>query len=92
MLGLGKRLAQDASLRQAINEHVVGAAGRLADGLRDEITEHIARTVKQWDDRRLVDELELTVGKDLQYIRINGTLVGGLIGLALHALILLVGR
>lgn len=92
MLGLGKRLAQDASLRQAINEHVVGAAGRLADGLRDEITEHIARTVKQWDDRRLVDELELTVGKDLQYIRINGTLVGGLIGLALHALTLLVGR
>jgi len=43
--------------------------------------------VRAWDERHLVDELELSVGKDLQYIRYNGTLVGGLIGLALHAIV-----
>ncbi|MNV80598.1 hypothetical protein D3C71_1742120 [compost metagenome] len=56
------------------------------------MTEHISRTVKNWDERHLVDELELSVGRDLQYIRFNGTLVGGLIGVALHALVLLVNR
>jgi uncharacterized membrane-anchored protein YjiN (DUF445 family) len=41
--------------------------------------------VKAWDDQQLVRELELSVGRDLQFIRINGTLVGGVIGLMLHA-------
>jgi len=45
--------------------------------------------VKGWDERHLVRELELSVGRDLQYIRYNGTVVGGLIGLALHAVIVL---
>jgi uncharacterized membrane-anchored protein YjiN (DUF445 family) len=47
---------------------------------------HIAQTIKDWDDRQLVEELELSVGRDLQFIRINGTVVGGIAGLALHAL------
>ena len=91
MSTLGGRLAQDPALRRALNEHMLAAAGRLADGLRDEATRHIAQTVKDWDDERLVQVLELNVGRDLQYIRLNGTLVGGLIGLALHALVLLLG-
>ncbi|MBO9715920.1 MAG: DUF445 family protein, partial [Pseudoxanthomonas sp.] len=49
-------------------------------------------TVKAWDERHLVEQLELSVGRDLQYIRFNGTLVGGLIGLMLHALIVLLDR
>ncbi|GAA5236055.1 DUF445 family protein [Verticiella sediminum] len=86
-VAFGRRLGQDARLRAAINEHVLAAAARMAEDLRAGVTEHIANTVKGWDDRQLVRELELSIGKDLQYIRFNGTLVGGLVGLALHALL-----
>jgi uncharacterized membrane-anchored protein YjiN (DUF445 family) len=41
--------------------------------------------VRNWDERQFVDELELSIGRDLQYIRFNGMVVGGLIGLTLHA-------
>ena len=86
---LGQRLTSDASLRDAINEHLLAAAGELAANLRAGITSHISQTVKAWDDEQLVRTLELQVGRDLQFIRINGTVVGGLIGLVLHALALL---
>jgi uncharacterized membrane-anchored protein YjiN (DUF445 family) len=49
------------------------------------VTAHIASTIKAWDDRQLVTALELSVGRDLQFIRINGTLVGGAVGVLLHA-------
>jgi len=48
---------------------------------RAEIGTYVTHVVKNWDSATLVDRLELQVGKDLQYIRINGTLVGGLVGL-----------
>ncbi len=83
---VGARLAHDDSLRASLNEHLLSAAGQLATNLRAGVTTHIAQTVKDWDDRQLVQELELSVGKDLQFIRINGTVVGGLVGLALYAL------
>ena len=86
MRDLGNRLRDDATLRASLNEHLMSAAGQLAANLRGGVTEHIAQTIKDWDDRQLVEELELSVGKDLQFIRINGTVVGGLVGLALHAL------
>ena len=82
---IGQRLADDASLRESINEHLLGAASHLATDLRASITIHISETVKAWDDQQLVREMELSVGRDLQFIRINGTLVGGMIGLLLHA-------
>ncbi len=91
LLKLGGHLAANPGLRAAINEHVMAGARSLADRLRAGVTEHIAQTVKDWDERRLVDELELSVGRDLQYIRYNGTLVGGLIGVALHALVVALG-
>ena len=86
MRDVGARLAGDESLRASLNEHLLSAAGQLAANLRAGVTTHIAQTVKDWDDRRLVEELELSVGRDLQFIRINGTVVGGIAGLALHAL------
>lgn len=89
LLALARKLGEDPALREAINGHVLGAARRLTGRLRIGVTEHIARTVKLWDERHLVDELELSVGRDLQYIRFNGTLVGGLIGVLLHAAVLL---
>lgn len=84
--GLGRSLGEDPALREALNQHMLDAAGRLTGRLRASLTEHIAGTMKSWDERHLVDLLELSVGRDLQYIRFNGTLVGGLVGVALHAL------
>ncbi|MGC8808386.1 MAG: DUF445 family protein, partial [Thiomonas sp.] len=82
------KLSGDAALREALNAHMLSAAGRLAQDLRDSVTEHIASTVKGWDDRELVRVVELGVGRDLQFIRFNGTLVGGVIGLLLYAVAL----
>lgn len=87
--GLGDALGRDPALREAINQHLLGGAEKLAQRLRGDVTDYIAQTVKGWDERHLVRELELGVGRDLQYIRYNGTVVGGLIGLALHAVIVL---
>ncbi|MFU2052317.1 DUF445 domain-containing protein [Bordetella hinzii] len=89
LAGLAAKLGRDENVRAALNAHILGAARRLTGRLRAGVTEHIARTVKHWDERHLVDELELNVGRDLQYVRFNGTLVGGLIGLALHGVVLL---
>lgn len=86
---LGARLNTDATLRATLNEHMLSAAAGLAEQLREGAKDHISRTVRQWDDRQLVRELELTVGTDLQYIRFNGTVVGGLVGVGLHAILLL---
>ena len=86
MRDIGERLRTDPSLRASLNEHLLSAAGQLAASLRAGVTTHIAQTIKDWDDRQLVEELELSVGRDLQFIRINGTVVGGIVGLALHAL------
>ena len=91
LCAVGDRLADDTSLRQALNEHVMAAAGQLALSLRAGVTTHISQTIKGWDDRQLVRELELSVGRDLQFIRISGTLVGGLAGLAIHAMVVWVG-
>ena len=86
---IGQQLANDPSLRDAINEHVLSAAGEMTVSLQSGISSHISETIKAWDDRQLVHEIELNIGRDLQFIRINGTLVGGLAGLVLHAMGLL---
>jgi uncharacterized membrane-anchored protein YjiN (DUF445 family) len=72
-------------LRESVNEHVTNAAEHATGYVRSGVTAHIASTIKAWDDRQLVRELELSVGRDLQFIRISGTLVGGTVGLVLHA-------
>ena len=87
LAGMGARLTEDPELREALNSHVLSSARSLADNLREGVTDHIGQTVRDWDERHLVDELELSVGRDLQYIRYNGTLVGGLIGVLLHAIV-----
>ncbi|WP_051305085.1 DUF445 domain-containing protein [Chitinilyticum litopenaei] len=81
---LAVRLRRDPAMRAWINEQVEAAAPRLLARWREPIADFIAGQVKAWDDRTMVDRLELNIGTDLQYIRVNGTLVGGLIGLLIY--------
>lgn len=86
MLGgwLGARLAESPALRASLNEHVEKAVHEMAPDFADFLMRHIRDTVRNWDAREMSRQIELNIGKDLQYIRINGTLVGGLIGLGLY--------
>ncbi|MDR5828900.1 DUF445 domain-containing protein [Caballeronia sp. LP006] len=82
-------LGGDPALRDSINEHMRDALKALAPELREGIAKHIAATVKQWDDATLVRDVELNIGRDLQFIRVNGTLVGGAVGLLIHVVTVL---
>jgi len=86
----GTTLAENRALRDSLDDHLESAVVALADDLRDALSRHIASTVRSWKDADLVREVELSVGRDLQFIRLNGTVVGGGIGLLLHGLTLLV--
>lgn len=81
---LGQRLAGDAEIRGWINGELQAAAPRLIERYRDDIRHYIVARVQAWDAREMTDELERHIGRDLQFIRINGTLVGGLVGLLIH--------
>ena len=82
---LGERLAGNAEIRAWINAELLRAAPALIERYREDIRHHIVARVAAWDAREMTDELERHIGRDLQFIRINGTLVGGLVGLAIHA-------
>lgn len=82
----GETLVADTALRTSLNEHLEQVARRAAPEFASFLTHHISDTVKSWDARDMSQQIELNIGKDLQYIRINGTLVGGSIGLILWAL------
>jgi uncharacterized membrane-anchored protein YjiN (DUF445 family) len=83
---LGRWLEEDAPRRARINRRLRLSALRTVLPRRAEIGGYIAAVVDNWDTATLVNRLELQVGKDLQYIRINGTLVGGLVGLLIFTL------
>lgn len=83
---MGTKLLGDPQLRDRLNQWVQTTTLQIALSQREAVGLLIADTVKQWDRQRLVRKLELMVGRDLQFIRINGTLVGGMVGLLLHAL------
>ncbi len=83
---VGKVLAEDPQLRASLSDSLESAARGVAPEFAGFLTRHIADTVKQWDDREMSEQIELNIGKDLQYIRINGTIVGGLIGVTLYLL------
>ena len=85
-LWFGETLLADGALRASFNEHLEQAAHRVAPEFAAFLTRHISDTVKSWDARDMSYQVELNIGKDLQFIRINGTLVGGSIGLILFLL------
>ena len=82
---LGKALRDDPAMQAQINRFarrtLVGVASRYGT----EIVRLVSETVKRWDARTVTDRIEGAVGRDLQFIRINGTLVGGLVGVVIHA-------
>jgi uncharacterized membrane-anchored protein YjiN (DUF445 family) len=83
---VGRTLAEDPQLRASLNENLELAARGAAPEFAGFLTRHIADTVKNWDSREMSAQVELNIGKDLQYIRINGTVVGGMIGVVLYLL------
>lgn len=85
MAELGRHLRDNADLQVQINRFarrsVVGVVNRYGD----QIVQMVSETVKRWDAQTVTDRMENAVGRDLQFIRFNGTLVGGMVGLAIHA-------
>ncbi|MFM5924279.1 MAG: DUF445 domain-containing protein [Novosphingobium sp.] len=81
---LGRHLRDDPALQHQINRFarrtLVGVSVRYGD----QIVRLVSETVKRWDAQTVTDRIEGAVGRDLQFIRINGTLVGGLVGVLLH--------
>ncbi|WP_299998591.1 DUF445 family protein [uncultured Cedecea sp.] len=82
----GETLLSDKALQVSLNEHLELAVRRMTPDFAAFITRHISDTVNSWDSKELADHIEFNIGKDLQFIRINGTLVGGMIGLVLYLL------
>lgn len=82
---LGTRLQADADIRRWINEQIEAAAPLAIERYREDIRLYIVERVGQWNAQEMTGELERHIGRDLQFIRINGTLVGGLVGLLIHA-------
>jgi uncharacterized membrane-anchored protein YjiN (DUF445 family) len=81
----GRQLLVDASLRDWLNAQAQHVLLRALDGSRDNIVGFVAQRVQAWDAHDMSRVLEDHIGRDLQFIRINGTLVGALVGLLLHA-------
>jgi uncharacterized membrane-anchored protein YjiN (DUF445 family) len=82
---LGSGLAEDEALQAKINAWILQTVERAVVRHRHQVSGLITEVVRGWDTREVTQKMELEIGKDLQYIRINGTLVGGLVGLLLHA-------
>jgi uncharacterized membrane-anchored protein YjiN (DUF445 family) len=84
LAALGNAALQDEGLLEKIDGWVIGAVLRVVEQHRGEVGQLIAQTVSAWDPEETSHRIELLVGRDLQFIRINGTLVGGLVGLLIY--------
>ena len=86
LVDLGRQLARDPAIRTEINRGMVRLLSDFVQSQKSGVGRFIADQVKGWDIDVLIGRIELTVGRDLQYIRFNGAMIGGLAGLALHAI------
>jgi len=84
--GLADELGRDVSMQVWINDWLTDAMVVLVDRNRAQIASLISDTVRSWDGQETSRRVELAIGRDLQFIRINGTLVGGLVGVVIHAI------
>jgi len=87
----GNKLANDQGLQTKVDRWIIDAAGYIADEFKNEVAGLIESTVNAWDTKETAERLELQVGRDLQFIRINGTIVGGLAGVFIYSITQLLG-
>ena len=81
---IGERLAAEPELQHKVDSWVERSLAYVIEHYRSEVSDLIASTVERWDGESTARKMELQVGRDLQFIRINGTLVGGLAGVVIH--------
>jgi uncharacterized membrane-anchored protein YjiN (DUF445 family) len=82
---VGEKLQSDAAMQGWINEQLILNAPRFIERYREDIRLYIIARVGDWNTEEMTNELERNIGRDLQFIRVNGTLVGGMVGLLIHA-------
>ncbi|HEX4471977.1 MAG TPA: DUF445 domain-containing protein [Nocardioides sp.] len=92
LTAFGTRLREDDVLRERIDSSAADLAVFLVERYGAEVTAVITQTIDRWDGKEAARRIELHVGRDLQFIRINGTIVGGLVGLVIHAVTVVVHR
>jgi uncharacterized membrane-anchored protein YjiN (DUF445 family) len=85
LVNLGAGLIRDPKVRNALNERIRALLVDLADRHGEDVAKLVSETIRGWDVKTIVGKLETNVGRDLQFIRVNGTVIGGLVGLVLHA-------
>jgi uncharacterized membrane-anchored protein YjiN (DUF445 family) len=85
LISLGVRLETDDATRTKVEGWIEGGAGYVVTHYRAEILTLITDTIERWDAEETSRKIELQVGRDLQFIRINGTVVGALAGLVIYA-------
>jgi uncharacterized membrane-anchored protein YjiN (DUF445 family) len=85
LAALADTLNGDAQARARLNRWLRSAIVRVVEAQRHEVGHLIAETIRRWDAQVFTERIESYVGDDLQYVRINGTLIGGLVGLGIHA-------
>ena len=85
-MSIGRRLQTDPELRHDIEQRLGRAVATAVTTYRGEITTVISATVDRWDGNETARRIELLAGRDLQFIRLNGTAVGALVGVAIHAI------
>jgi len=87
----GRRLESDPALQDSLQRLAESGARAMADQFHDELAGLVTGTIQRWDAAETSNQLELLLGRDLQFIRINGTVVGAGVGLALHAIVMAFG-
>jgi uncharacterized membrane-anchored protein YjiN (DUF445 family) len=86
LVALGERMLADSAVREALNRWLRNGLADLVEARRHEVASLISDTVRRWDPHTVTERVERAIARDLQYIRINGTLIGGLVGLLIHLL------
>jgi len=86
IVSIGQRLQAEPALAAKVDDAAEAGARYVVEHFGDEITQLVSSTIARWDGEETSQRLELLLGPDLQFIRINGTVVGGLAGLAHHAI------
>jgi uncharacterized membrane-anchored protein YjiN (DUF445 family) len=86
LMKLGNAVLTDAELMTKVDQWILDAVLYAVEQFRGEVAQLISYTVGQWDAEETSKKIELQIGKDLQFVRINGTLVGGLVGLLLYSI------